>query len=155
MNRSGSQKFLLVVSIINIVFGALAVIMGLLAMTGGAVIGSVSTPEVTSAFDEAGMAQSTAAVLVMGGSMLIIITAVIDIVIGILGVRAANDNQKIMPVWVLCLIDLVLTIIGVIMSLVQNGSLGSGSSMLSNILSIAMTVLMFYAANNIKREAGK
>ncbi|MDO4538590.1 MAG: hypothetical protein Q4B54_10550 [Coriobacteriales bacterium] len=155
MNRSGSQKFLLVVSIINIVFGALAVIMGLLAMTGGAVIGAVNTPEVTSAFDEAGMAQSTAAALVMGGSMLIIITSVIDIVIGILGVRAANDNQKIMPVWVLCLIDLVLTIIGVIVSLVQNGSLGSGSSMLSNILSIAMTVLMFYAANNIKREAGK
>lgn len=155
MNRSGSQKFLLVMSIINIVFGALGIIIGLMAMAGGAVIGAVNTPEITSAFNESGVPQSAAAIMVVAGSMLIVITSIVDVIVGILGVRAANDNQKIMPVWVLCLIDLVLTVVSVGMTLAQGNAFSDPSNIFSIVLTLALSVLMFYAANNIKREAGK
>ena len=82
-------------------------------------------------------------------SALIIIGAIVSIIEGVLGLRAAKDNQKIMPVWVLAIIGLVGAVISLIMSIAQ------GAFNASSILSLALSGLMFWIANNIKTEAGK
>ncbi len=85
-------------------------------------------------------------------SALIIISAVWSLLCGIFGIRAANDNQKIMIVWVFAIIGVILGVVGIIYSIV-NGSFGQNA--LSMILGLIVDVLLFWIANNIKREAGK
>ena len=51
-----------------------------------------------------------------------ILAAVVSILTGALGVRAANDNQKIMPVWILSIIALAAlasAVVSIIMAIVQ------------------------------------
>lgn len=48
-----------------------------------------------------------------------ILAAVVSILTGALGVRAANDNQKIMPVWILSIIALASAVVSIIMAIVQ------------------------------------
>ena len=91
-----------------------------------------------------------AATAVLGvGGILLTVPGIISILEGVLGVRAANDNQKIMPVWVLAIIGLVFGVIGLIMSIVQ------GNFQWSSVVSVIISGLMFWIANNIKQEAGK
>ena len=66
--------------------------------------------------------------------------------------RAANDNQKIMPVWVLAIINVVLCVAGLI-AIIVNGTFGSDG--VSSICSLAVGVLIFWIANNIKNQAGR
>ena len=147
MNRSGSQKVLLVVSIIEIVFGVLTFIVGLMAtLAGGALNGAMGgTPEEVAAVGILSTATSVFAVVLIVG-------AVLSVLEGILGVRAANDASKIMPVWILAIIALVSAVISLIMT-IANGSFAVNG--LNNIITLVLDGLMFWVANNIKVEAGK
>lgn len=145
MERSTSQKVLLVFSILEIIGAALTLFgaMALIAATG--VIG-MSGSELSS--DELAAGISLGAI----GSILLIISGVWSLLCGIFGIRAANDNQKIMVVWVFVIIGLVLCIISIISSII-NGDFASNA--LSLLISLALNIIMFVVANNIKREAGK
>ena len=73
--------------------------------------------------------------------------------LGILGVRAANNNQKIMPVWVLAIVQVVLCVISLITNF-TGGSLNP-QQIGSSVVSLIVAILIMWIANNIKREAGK
>ena len=152
MERSGSQKFLLVISIINIVFAAIGILGGIAGIMGGAFFGAADPQEVSSALSGTGVTQGEASGLVVGVFLFVLLACIVELIVGILGVRAANDNQKIMPVWVLALIQVILYAITIIMSIV-NGSFASDG--ISNVLSLAFGILLFWVANNIKKQAGK
>ena len=150
MQRSGSQKFLLVISIIDIVVGAFALIGAILLIMGGGMVAADPTVLADSGLtaDEAGIASGAFSFL----GLVSLFTGAIGLLEGILGIRAANDNQKIMPVWVLSLIGLIGSVVGVVMS-IANGSIGAQAVNL--IAMLAGSALMFWVANNIKRQAGK
>ena len=57
MERSGSQKVLLVISILNIIGAVLGILMGFLMITGGALVGAVSSSEAASALAGSGLTQ--------------------------------------------------------------------------------------------------
>jgi len=152
MQRSGSQKVLLVLSILNIIGAVLALLGGLAMMMGGALIGAVDSSEAAAALAGSGVSQGELGVVAALGGFLVIFAGVIELVMGILGVRAANDNQKIMPVWVLSIISLILNAVGFIACIV-NGSFGTQGA--TYIISLILAALMMWIANNIKQEAGK
>ena len=152
MQRSGSQKALLVLSILNIVGAVFALLGGLSIMLGGALFGAVDSSEAASALAGTGVTQGEAGALVGMTGFLIVFAGIIELLVGILGIRAANDNQKIMPVWVLAIIEVVLCVISLI-STIAGGSFGSSGA--SAILSLIFAALIFWIANNIKKEAGK
>lgn len=152
MQRSGSQKALLVISIINIVFAAIALLGGLAIMFGGALVGAVDSTEAAEVLAGSGVTQSELGILAGVGGLVIIFSGIIELILGILGVRAANDNQKIMPVWVLAIIELILSIVSLI-SIIAGGSFSAQG--LSSIFSLILAGLIMWIANNIKREAGK
>lgn len=133
MQRSGSQKYLFVVSVIDLVFSGIVIALSLGAIfvgMGGGAGGAV--------FGIAG---------VIGIAM-----SLLDVLRGVLGIRAANDAQKIMPVWVLAIIDLVFAAFTVIMAIV-NGSIGQ--DLWQVVVEVAISVFTFWIANNIKTQAGK
>ena len=153
MQRSGSQKVLLVLSILNIIAAVIMLLGGALMMMGGALFGAVPASEAASALAGTGVTQGQAGALAGIAGFVILFAGVIELILGILGVRAANDNQKIMPVWVLAIISLILNLGGLI-STVANGTF-SGSTGASYIVSLILAILMMWIANNIKKEAGK
>lgn len=152
--RSGSQKTLLVISIIDIVSGALALIAGLMTTLLGGFMGAavggageeLAEAGVTAA--EAGAASAVTSIL----SVFIIVAGIISIIEGILGVRAANDATKIMPVWIIAIVSLVGSIVSLIMVFVNGSFADSG---LSTIATLVIDAMMFWIANNIKVEAGR
>lgn len=152
MERSGSQKFLLVISIINIVLAVLGILISLAGIMGGALFGAADPQEVSSALSETNLTQGEASGLVVGVFLFVLLACIIELIVGILGVRAANDNQKIMPVWVLALINIILYIIAIIVDIVDGSFSTTGAS---SILSLAVGILLFWVANNIKKQAGK
>ena len=152
MERSGSQKVLLVVSILSIIVAALGILASLAMMVGGSLVGAMPTSEAAEALSGSGVTQGEAGAILGVFGIIILLGCVLELVVGILGVRAANDNQKIMPVWVLALIEVILYVISLVM-VFMNGSFGSDG--LSTILSLLVAILLFWIANNIKREAGK
>ena len=90
MQRSGSQKFLLVISIIDIVVGAFALIGAILLIMGGGMVAADPTVLADSGLtaDEAGIASGAFSFL----GLVSLFTGAIGLLEGILGIRAANDN---------------------------------------------------------------
>ena len=152
MARSGSQKFLLVISVLNIIFAIIGMLGSVGLMLGGSLINLAPASEAANLAAETGMTTSEVGALFAVGGAFALFGSAIELIMGILGVRAANDNRKIMPVWVISLISLILSIIGIVIGLV-NGQF-SASAIGSYIGSLVGSGLMFWIANNIKRQAG-
>lgn len=152
MQRSGSQAALLVLSILNIIAAVLMLLGGLAIMLGSAFFGAVDSSEAAAALAGSGVTQGEAGALTALAGFIFVFAGIIELVLGILGVRAANDNQKIMPVWVLAIIQVALYVIAIIVAIID-GSFGA--SAFSYILSLVFGILLFWVANNIKKQAGK
>lgn len=148
MNRSGSQKVLLVISIINIALGSLAILFAAMAGVAGTIVGT-ATPETLIQVGASASDQTTATTGFTIVTFVAVVSGIMALVEGILGVRAANDSQMIMPVWILAIVGIVFAVVSVVISLAL------GSFQISSLFSFAGPCLMFWIANNIKRQAGK
>lgn len=129
---SGSRKALKVISIILIVFAALLVLLGVVLSMGFAFLGD----------------SSTAAAGVVAGAMgvVVIVTGIVYLIIGMLGVRGANNPSKIMPFFVLCIIGVVLNLIGLISEIVQGTFTGT------QLIGFAIIVACLILAYNVRKE---
>ena len=152
MQRSGSQKVLLVLSIISVVVAILGIIASLMMMLGGSVFGMVDAQTANEALQGSGITQAEAGVAFGIVGLIGVLAYVVQLIVGILGVRAANDNQKIMPVWVLALLQVILQVVSAAMTLM--GGVGM-NAIVTTCVYVLIAVLVFWIANNIKREAGK
>lgn len=125
MQRSNAQKILLLMSIITILLAGIIMLGGVL----------------------------TASVSLLAGLPLLIY-GLLQLLVGIFGIMAAGDNQKVMPVWLLSMISLMIGIGSFIASIIGQ-SYGDAGNALSRIVGIAFAGFIFWAANTIKQEAGK
>lgn len=149
MERSGSQKVLRVISIIQIIGAILVLIVGIMGFLAiGSMGASISTGD--AAADSA--IQGVTGTMALAFGVIIIIIGVWELLCGIFGLRAANDNQKIMIVWVFLLIGLVLQLITLAIAILNAFT---DTSFWSLVGSTVWSVFMFWIANNIKKEAGK
>ncbi|MBQ9020561.1 MAG: hypothetical protein IJ113_00900 [Eggerthellaceae bacterium] len=151
MQPSKAQKGLKTLSIISIVLAALGILLGILFIMGGTIIGS--DPGVQNAVSsETGLSGTMAGPFLGIMGIIMIVSAGLELLMGIFGVRAAGDNQKIMPAWVFALLSLVFGVISAIGNVTSGGDL---SHVLSVIASLVISVLFFWFANTVKKEAGK
>ena len=130
-----------VVGILGIIFGVIALIFGVLAFIGSSMtsVDLELTPEQLKLVKITGIAA--------------VVLALITLLEGIFSVRAANDFSKIMPAWIFAIISLVANVVDGVLSIARGGT--DGSSMVSIVLSIALSCLVFVAANNMKKSVGK
>ena len=135
-------------SIVEIVLSVFALGFGALSYVSAGAIASMSPAELASAGLE-GVTAEEASMALMGIAIVSIVSSIWGLLCGIFGIRAANNNQKIMVVWVFLLIAVILDAVDVIYSLVN------GSFQWSALLSLAVAVFMWWIANNVKKEAGK
>lgn len=144
MSLETCKKVLKISGIISIVFAVFFIILGFLALLGGGLIGS----EITDANVTNESIIAFGAMLIIG--LLLLLTGIIGLLEGIFSVRAANDSTKIMPAWIFSLISLVMGVINIITSITQQSS--NKSSLVGTIISLLITILIFYAANTIKQS---
>ena len=81
------------------------------------------------------------------GGVVLIVAGAFNVVVGVFGVRGANDPSKIGVFWVLCIIGIVFNALGLIME-----ATGSGISA-SSLIGTLFVVVLFILANNIKKQA--
>ncbi len=148
MEKSGKQKALKVLSIIWIVFAAIAIVGGIAATAlGGVSLYGAGVSEVSSA-DAATMA--TGGTMAAAVGIVVIIIGVFDLIVAIFGLRGANDPSKIGVFFVLCIIGLVISLFNVISAVAQ----GSDASAIgSQLCSCIWPAICLWLAYSIKKQA--
>ena len=144
MTVDSARKILNIAAVIHIICGIPMIVVGILGLSGTAA--ATVAPEIADSLAEAG--PMTAGVI-MVLSAVILIVGFLAAVEGVLDRRAAKDPTKVMPVWYLSVVLLVINVIGLGLSAVT-GTLGIGT-----IIELLFTVLVFSAANSIRKELGK
>ncbi len=132
MTVESSNKILKIFGILGIIGGILSIIMGLIATFGGAAVTTATESE------EMG-------VLVVLVGIIMFISGIVSLIQGIFSVRAAKDNSKIGPAWLFAIISLVMGVISL------GTTLANGGSIASSIPSLLISILIFMAANTIKK----
>ena len=136
---SASQKYIKIVSILNIIGGAFYVLIGILGFLGKGLVGNEALIE------EAG--DSSAPMITNIFLIVMIVIGLFSLVVGILGVRAANDPSKIGPVFTLAIISLVISVISLV------GGIFGGSFSIYSLIECVPPALMTWCANNVKKQA--
>jgi amino acid permease len=126
---SGSQKFVLVVSILNII-GAFGIIV--FGFTAGLV--------------SFGAAEGGPILFIAG--LCLVAMGIFECISGIIGIRAARDPRRSGLFYTLSLISMIFAILNMITSIASNGF------QLSSIIGVVLPVLMFISARKI-REQGR
>ena len=147
-NLENARKTLKVLGIICIVFGILGILGGLAGLLGGGVIaGGIAGSAGTLTADEADAAGLvTGIVLIASG--LICVSGLFTLLMGIFSVRGANDFSKIGAAWVFAVINLVLSIAGIVLGLISGGGF---TVILDGLVGLVFAGVIFWAANTIKK----
>lgn len=145
MEMTLSRKFLNVAGILDYIMGLLTLLMGIVVTGAGIYV--IKTPEL---LKEMPSYFGDYTVIIFG--MILAVSSIFSLVYGHLERAAAKDPAKIMPVWVLSLLSLILEAGSLIYNLVNHVAI---SGLGSNFTGLAISILIFVVANNIKKEAGK
>ena len=136
MTVETSRKILKIFGIISIIIGALGAIIGIVGVVGGGALASAG--------DDMSLGVGAAAIIV---SVVLLLSGIVSLIEGIFSVRAANDVSKIMPAWVFAIISLVFSAVGIFTN-IKSGT----SSIVGAIIGLGISVLIFVAANTIKKS---
>lgn len=110
-------------------------VFGILELIGG-VLGAVGA--VSSAFAGVGAAVSWGSVI-------------ISFLAGYLLLAASKDASKVGGAWLIVLVDLVLSVLELLFAF----NSGKGASTAGAVIAIVLNLIVFIAANNVKKQAGK
>ena len=135
---SGSQKYIKIISILNIIGGAFYVLIGILGFLGKGLVGNEALVE------QAGDASAPAATNIF--LIIMIAIGLFSLIVGILGVRAGNDPSKIGPVFTLGVISLIISVVNLFV-----GIFGGNFSIYS-LIECVPPALMTWCANNVKKQ---
>ena len=147
MSIDNAKSTLKVLGVLNIIFGIFGIGLAIAFYSGGHILGInvMNTPG----------AEGAEQTMTLAGTMLVLavfvlISAIVDLLLGIFSIRGANHTDKIGPAFVLSIIALILSVISLILSF-ANGI--TFSSVLDGIVGIVFSACIFWAANTIRKNA--
>ena len=139
MSLEKSQKIIKVMGILHVI-GAILSFLGAISLFG---FGGVGIAKLDMADSE--VAEGIGALLASG--ILTLIEAIVGLIMGWFCLRAAKDATKVQPLWIVCIIGLVLDVIGLISGII------TGNDVLTKVFTVALSAFTFYLVNNIKKNA--
>ncbi len=143
---TGSQKALKVISIIVIILAVLCIIAGALLLIPNLAYVEAGFPNVEGA-DQLTVAAGTAFVLLIG--TFILVSGVIDLIVGILGLRGAKDPKKIGGFFAIAVIGLILAAINLAITLFSGQQLDF-AALSASIAQIVVMLICVILANNVR-----
>ena len=138
-NTSGSQKYIKIVGILNIIGGAFYILIAILGFLGKGIVGDEAL------IKEAGDSNAPAAVNVF--LIVMIIIGLFSLIVGILGIRAANDPAKVGPLFKLAVISLGISVINLFVGIF------GGNFSIHSLIECVPPALMTWCSNNLKKQA--
>lgn len=153
---SGSQKAIKVISIIAIIIAIITIVIS--APTFGITYAFVNDPSGLSSlngFDEA--YASMGAALVLAVAALAVVSGILSLLVGIFGLRGANDPMKILPFFAFAIIGFVCSIIGLIVTLVVAAASGTFDmqSIISSVVQVVVMLVCVMLANNVRKQRAR
>ena len=142
---TGSQKAIKVLSIIVIVVAILSILAGIITFTGG--MANVMAGADASTAEQQQLALGAGLLFVLAGGA--IVSGVIDLVVGLLGLRGAKDPNKIMPFFVIAIIGAVFAVLNLVGCL-ASGQAG-GTDIASAVVQLVLMVVCVVLANNVRK----
>ena len=139
MKIETSKSVLKVCGVIDMIYGILEILLGIMTTAGGGLISAVSVTEAD--------VPEVAGPLVLVFGIGIVLMGVFSLAEGIVSRKAATDPSKARPAFVFAVISLVLTGINLVASLVNGGS------PVSAIVGVALNGLLVAAAYTMRKEA--
>jgi FtsH-binding integral membrane protein len=88
--------------------------------------------------------------MVLVAGVVLLASGIFTLLLGIFSVRASNDFSKIGPAYVFAIIDLVVSILGVIGNFIGTMNV---SSLLEGIVGVVFAACIFWAARTIRDNA--
>jgi uncharacterized membrane protein HdeD (DUF308 family) len=126
MSLETSKKILKIFGIFDIICGALVIILAVMGFVGVSQT-SADDPSLSSG---------------IAGLAIILILGVVALLEGIFSIRGSKDPSKIMPAWIFAIFGVISGVSG----------LFTGSSLGSAISTLVINIVIFIAANNIKKS---
>ncbi|MEF2655559.1 MAG: hypothetical protein U0M72_03875 [Eggerthellaceae bacterium] len=151
MEKSGSQKALKVLSIILIVLSVISIVGMLFVLAGGGLLFTAITDGTADVPASDLNTLATATTFIVALSVVALLSAIFDLIVGILGVRGANNPQKIRPFIVMCIICIVLDVISLAFSFAAEPM--DPSAIAGGVLGLAIPIICLVLANNIKKQS--
>lgn len=142
MEKSTAQKVLKVISIVMIVLGVLGIAGGMLLLAGG---GAVGASGIDAADDSAAIAGGFAMILGFG----LLASSLFNLVIGIFGLRGANNPSKIGAFFVLAVLGVVFGALNLVGTFLGGAD---ASSIVNAVVSLVLPITCVILANNIKHQ---
>ena len=139
MKIETSKSVLKVCGVIDMIYGILVMLLGVLTTAGGGLISAVSVTEAD--------VPEVAGPLVLVFGIGIVLMGVFSLVVGVLSRKAATDPSKAQPAFVLAVISLVLAGINLVSALVFGGAT------ISTIVGVVLNGLLVAAAYTVRKEA--
>ena len=136
---TGSQKVIKVISILVIIVAILSILLGLASCVGG--FAGVAASSGASESEQETLALGAGLLFFLGGGA--IISGVIDLIVGMLGVRGANNPEKIMPFF-------VISIIAVVFGCFTTGQMDA-TTIASAVVQLVLMVVCVVLANNVRK----
>ena len=144
-----AKSTLKILGILSIILGAFGIILGAMSIGGGGVLaGEMAASGGMSSAEAETAAAVTGMVLVAG--VVLLASGIFTLLLGIFSVRASNDFSKIGPAYVFAIIDLVVSILGVIGNFIGTMNV---SSLLEGIVGVVFAACIFWAARTIRDNA--
>ena len=144
-----AKSTLKILGILSIILGVVAILLGAMSIGGGGVLaGGIANSGGMSSAEADAAATMTGLVLVAG--IVLLISGVFTLLLGIFSVRGANDFSKIGPAYVFAIIDLIVSIVGVIVNFAGTMNV---SSLLEGIVGVVFAACIFWAAKTIRDNA--
>ena len=139
---SGARKALKIMSILTIVMAIIQIITAGLIVFGSSFMVGMQEAELDGTTVDVGVA-------LMGVGIMALVSSVVSLIVGNLGVRGANDPTKIGPYQNIAIIGLVLCILQAAMFLFTGQIASYG---ISGVLSLVFVAVLVFLAFKIEKE---
>lgn len=139
---SGARKALKIMSILTIVMAIIQIITAGLIVFGSSFMVGMQEAKLDGTTVDVGVA-------LMGVGIMALVSSVVSLIVGILGVRGANDPTKIGPYKIIAIIGLVLCILQAAMFLFTGQIASYG---ISGVLSLVFVAVLVFLAFKIEKE---
>lgn len=147
MNTTTCLKIVKVVGIIDIIYGGLAILTAIIGAFGSFAMLSMTAEELA----EAGLAIEGTDISASTVFVILAVTSLVEGVLmvccGIFGLKATSDPAKVKPLWVVSLILVAIAGLSLVFDV-----FGGMSNVVTELVALALTGAMFYAANVLKQQ---
>ena len=148
MSLDNAKKSIIILGVLNIIFGIFGIVMGVAFLSGGNMLGKSVIETATPGAEGAAEALTVSGIMLVLG-VFVLVAAVVYLLLGIFSIIGGKNPVKIMPAYVLSIIAIILSVVSMILDFANGVNV---STILNGIVGIVFSVTTFACARTIRKS---